>query len=353
MEILWIGKTGDANVWYHTYPFAVQKKIKKIHIVRYKKPQKNIPNSLHYNFTEGNFILSFFKILFISIRILKNHKINHIVTFNPMPWGLVAWIIAKLSKTPISIGFIGSDFYSYIASNSIIGWLLLYVCKNSDIVTVTGNNMKNKLIEHNLPDNRIIIFPHCVDDKWFTDKTINKYKYDLISVCKFEKRKRLEDIIMAVNNLKENNKIELKLCLLGDGETMDYIKKLVTDLKLEDLVHLPGYSNNVYEFLKSSKVYVQASENEGLSLALIEAMSLGLVPVTTEAGSEKDIIEDNFNGLFFNIGDIEGLVTLLIKISDEKEFKRIKKNVNKTKMRFSIKNAIDVANKISLKINDV
>ena len=74
MEVLWIGKTGEANVWYHIYPFAKVKNINKVHIVRYKKPIRDIPNSVSYEFNGKPTIFGLVRTFLKSLYVIKNNK---------------------------------------------------------------------------------------------------------------------------------------------------------------------------------------------------------------------------------------------------------------------------------------
>ena len=72
-------------------------------------------------------------------------------------------------------------------------------------------------------------------------------------------------------------------------------------------------------------------------------MSVGLVPVTTLAGSEDDHIVDNQNGLYFEIGNYRQLAKKIeMLIDDKNEFLRIRDNVLKYRSHFSMDNAITV-----------
>jgi glycosyltransferase involved in cell wall biosynthesis len=351
MEVLWIGKTGEANVWYHIYPFAKVKNINKVHIVRYKKPIRDIPNSVSYEFNGKPTIFGLVRTFLKSLYVIKNNKIDYIITFNPMPWGIVAWLVSKYKNIPISLGYIGEDFYQHVQTPGIISKLLLSITKRSNIVTVTGNNMSNALIKMGVRNENIIIYPHCVDDKWFIRDTGSSIKYDLISVCKLEPRKRIQDILYALQDLKIKYSIILRFCLVGDGDEFITLKSLAQSLGILNQVDFIGFQNDVLQYLKQSKIYVQTSENEGLSLGLIEAMAHGLLPITTIAGSEEDIILDCETGYFIEIGNVTSLVDKLLLTQNELNYNRIVKNINQIRKKFSIENAIEVCEVISQKLS--
>ncbi|NJM15420.1 MAG: glycosyltransferase [Bacteroidales bacterium] len=119
----------------------------------------------------------------------------------------------------------------------------------------------------------------------------------MVTVCELIERKRVEDIIEAVCILKQKG-YDLKTCIVGDGPLFNSLKQLAMERGLNGNVTFTGYTKDVLSYLRKSKIYVQSSRQEGLSISLIEAMAVGLVPVSTKAGSEEDIITHGQNGFW-------------------------------------------------------
>lgn len=61
-------------------------------------------------------------------------------------------------------------------------------------------------------------------------------------------------------------------------------------------IHILGEKNNVGDYLAVSDYFVLSSKMEGLPISLLEAMSMGLIPVSTPAGGVCDVIRDKDNG---------------------------------------------------------
>ena len=186
----------------------------------------------------------------------------------------------------------------------------------------------------------VFIFPHCLPDEWFESSVdLNVDKCDLISISELKKNKRTIDIIKAVHHLKEEG-IDLKLKILGVGPERKSLKKEISKLKLNSNVKLLGYQNDVLSHLNRAKFFIQASIKEGLSLSLVEALGAGVVPIITEAGSEKDIIEDKKDCLFFEKRNYKDLSKKIKYAINRDNYKFLKINVLETRKKLSIKNAI-------------
>ena len=228
-----------------------------------------------------------------------------------------------MTRKKIIIGFVGTDF-NYHLKQSLLKKLYFFILKRSDAVSVTGSNMKEWIIKNiAIDEKKIIILPHLIDKSYLHT---GNFDYDLIHVSKLTKNKNVECIIKAVALVKKS-KNNIKLCILGDGEQRQYLSNLIDQNNLSSNIYLKGYKENVFDYLSESKIYIQASNNEGFSLALLEAIACGVIPVITNAGSEKDYIEDNINGLYFNYDDHIELSKKILFVLDDNNYNRFKENI--------------------------
>ncbi len=340
LNVLWIGKTGQANAWYHIYPFVKSKYIYEINIVRYKYPQRIIEDKkaiFHVFKSNGKFseVVNFF---LTGYRVLRSKKIDYIVSFNLVPWATYAWILAKLFRKPIIIGLIGSDFHRYLLRQKS-RYFFQFLLKRTNIITTTGNKMMQYFETKNYGNN-VYIYPHCLPNEWYNAESEDTdEKCDLISTSELKSNKRTVDIINAVFLLKRKG-LSLYLKILGIGPEMENLLSEVEKLGLERNVKFLGYKTNVLTHLKSAKIFVQASIREGLSLSLIEALGAGVVPIITEAGSEKDIVTHDFDCLFIKKNNPEDLANKIKYALKEENYTRLKHNVLNTRENFRIEKAI-------------
>lgn len=111
----------------------------------------------------------------------------------------------------------------------------------------------------------------------------------------------LPDIIEAC--LKRNLNVEFSIA--GEGECQELLLNYVKDRHLEDRVHILGWipPTEMAEFWGKQDVYLNISDFEGMSLAMLEAMAYGAVPVTTDVSGVSDLINDGENGFVIPIWD--------------------------------------------------
>ena len=118
--------------------------------------------------------------------------------------------------------------------------------------------------------------------------------------------------------------------------------ELVNDLGLVDNVIFTGYVDDIRPFLKNSKYYIQTSSSEGLSLALLESFALGNIPILTNAGDEKDIIEDKKTGFFVDIANPAQIADAIEFLESSPELaQNVRRNIHEALLKIDIKSSQD------------
>ena len=104
------------------------------------------------------------------------------------------------------------------------------------------------------------------------------------------------------------------IVIMGQGPQLEEYSELAATLGIADRIIFTGYIANPFPYLKKSDVFTLTSIIEGLSIALLEAMYLGIAPISTYAGGVEEIITDGKNGFLLHYGDEEKLAALLAKL---------------------------------------
>lgn len=93
------------------------------------------------------------------------------------------------------------------------------------------------------------------------------------------------------------------------------LRELVRQHRLEPTVHFRGLSLAVEEVLRGADWFVLPSTNEPCSVALIEALALGLPALVSASGGNVDIVRDGQTGLLFQPENVAGLAACLGRIA--------------------------------------
>ena len=123
------------------------------------------------------------------------------------------------------------------------------------------------------------------------------------------KRKGVIDFLTAANQLIKSGVSDFKIFIAGTGEEEEKLAEYTIKNGLTDIVQFLGWINNEQktELLKQSDILVLPSYNEGLPIAILEALSYGLPVISTNVGSISEAVIDGTNGFLYTPGDVDKL----------------------------------------------
>jgi glycosyltransferase involved in cell wall biosynthesis len=130
---------------------------------------------------------------------------------------------------------------------------------------------------------------------------------------RLHKMKGLDDLVRAWPRVLERLP-EARLWLVGDGPHRAELSALVDDLGLWGFVYVTGPFDDVDEFLQAADLFVLPSLEEGMSLALLEAMALGLAVVASAIPANEAVVQDAVHGRLVPTGDSARLADVMIEL---------------------------------------
>jgi glycosyltransferase involved in cell wall biosynthesis len=108
---------------------------------------------------------------------------------------------------------------------------------------------------------------------------------------------------------------QAELQIAGDGPLRGRLESFAQELNLGDRVKFLGALPDTPQFLSQLDIFVLSSLNEGLPLALLEAMAAGLPVVSTRAGGVEEAAVDGQNAYLSAPGDSNGLAEAMIRMA--------------------------------------
>lgn len=116
-------------------------------------------------------------------------------------------------------------------------------------------------------------------------------------VARLEKHKDQPTLIAAARILKKRG-IKFQIQLIGEGSRRNEYKELINRYRVNDCVRLLGMRRDVPELLGKMHLFVfSAKPDEGLGVALVEAMSAGIPIVATQVGACCEVLDNGELGL--------------------------------------------------------
>lgn len=104
------------------------------------------------------------------------------------------------------------------------------------------------------------------------------------------------------------------LWLVGDGPERDEIRRMVTRSGLEASVFLLGSRADVPHLLRGSDLLVHPSRQEGFCNALLEGMAAAVPVVATDAGGNREAVEDGVTGVLVPVDDPHLLAAAVVRL---------------------------------------
>lgn len=138
----------------------------------------------------------------------------------------------------------------------------------------------------------------------------------LLSVGELIKRKNHEVVIRALSDIDDKR---IHYVIAGDGELFGYLNKMVTSLRLENNVHFLGYRRDVGNLCSSADIFIMPSLQEGLSVALMEAMSCGMPIIASLIRGNVDLIDDGKGGFLVSAKSVDGFVKAIKRLVTDKD----------------------------------
>ena len=137
----------------------------------------------------------------------------------------------------------------------------------------------------------------------------------LIVVGRLEPLKRVDTVIKALSQLSPGT--DCSLIVVGDGPDRQELEELARETGVEENVLFTGWLENPLPLIRRADVCILASEYEGFSNTVLEAMMLGTPVITSLCSSDAHRMDADRVALSFAPGSSEGLATAIRRLTTE------------------------------------
>jgi glycosyltransferase involved in cell wall biosynthesis len=202
----------------------------------------------------------------------------------------------------------------------------------ADVVTVVSKESKKEIQNTygKIKRKLIKVIPNGVSDlKINQDHSHHNFELEkkiqdkkvLMYIGVFRIRKRVFNLLFA---LKKALKIYKNLILIFVGGGRGYertLQNLARELNLDKNVFFVGTVPNedVPYYLSRADIFCMPSSYEGLPVAILEAMSMGKVVLTSNVSGMIDVIEDSVTGKLIRVDDIDGITDAITELVEDED----------------------------------
>ncbi len=229
--------------------------------------------------------------------------------------------VCHLLRCKVIFHLHGSEFAkTYEKAGFIYRNLVRYILNRSGYVFVLSGSWKTyvETISVNTEIHVINNFPSPVFETIYnTREYTNKPTTELLFMGFIGQRKGIYDLVEAVALLKARGVDGFHISIGGNGE-IDKLKALISERGLSQYINVIGWvtGEQKYQLLKESDILLLPSHNEGLPIAILEALSAGLAVLSTRVGGIPDAIDDERYGLLVEPGQPQALANAISRYLD-------------------------------------
>ena len=175
------------------------------------------------------------------------------------------------------------------------------IARNTTAWVANSREIAADLSGWGIPRERIHAIPNGIDIPEDRPRQTGNGVVHFLSMGRLDAEKAVDQTIRAFAALSTDT--PARLTILGDGPCREELEALSRRLGQEERIVFTGPVADVTPYLREADVYLSTSLSEGMSNALLEAMSHAVMPVVSRVSGVGDVVEEGVTGLVFPPGD--------------------------------------------------
>lgn len=188
-----------------------------------------------------------------------------------------------------------------------------YAFKKAHLIHAWGPAMTISMKAIGVNMDKVLVMPKGIDLSLFTASTKTNTKIEAIVTRSLLPEYRHDCILKAFAILDKKN-IDFNLTIVGDGTRLRHLKKLTTELGIQNKVIFTGQIANTSlpQLLQQANFYISMPSTEGVSASLFEAMACNCYPIVSDIPGNQSWIQHRDNGQLIPIDNHKKLAEEII-----------------------------------------
>ncbi|MCW0342916.1 D-inositol-3-phosphate glycosyltransferase [Pantoea ananatis] len=197
--------------------------------------------------------------------------------------------------------------------------------QQSELMLPISHLWQNKLIEMGCPPEKIHVTRMGIEPEKFNFQPRDAFHTPLriVSVARLTEKKGLDVAVKASAILKQRGG-RFQYTIIGNGDQDRMMRDFIAREEMDDCVTMPGFKpqEEIRQALNQADIFLLPSKTaadgdmEGIPVALMEAMAVGLPVVSTFHSGIPELIENDVSGWLVKEDDAEALADTLLKLSE-------------------------------------
>lgn len=266
------------------------------------------------------------------------HEISpDLVHAGPIPLG--GYLTALAGFHPALLMSWGSDVLALPNESASAKEIVQFSLQHCDMAIADCEAVRQRMIElGSLPVDQIVTLP------WGVDLTVFRPKRSLLGIREklgwldfkvIISTRSLDPLHSPLVLLKAMKQVcgvrtDVRVVILGDGSLRSDVECFVQENDLCGRVHLASQVSEslLVDYFAEADLYVSATECDGSSVSLLQAMACGLAPVVADGYGNSEWVKEGENGWLYPAGDDQALAKALVRALADDDARRIAGEAN-------------------------
>lgn len=279
------------------------------------------------------------------LRHLRSWRPDVIHTHFAVPSGPVAWLLSRLSGIPYVLTAHLGDIPGGVPQKTSAWFRWVYpltppIWRDASQVVAVSEYSRRLALEHYEVDIKVI--PNGIDLNLLDPGTIQVHEPPNITFAgRFMHQKNLITLVRVMAQLKD---LDWRFIMLGDGPLRMDIEHEIAKADLQERFMLTGWvsTDEVTASFKDSDILFMPSLIEGLPIAGVQALAMGLAIVGSRVGGLIDLVLQGKNGYQYAPDNVEAMQTGLRElISKPETLLKFRKRSREHAKRFGIDRVVE------------
>lgn len=203
------------------------------------------------------------------------------------------------------------------------------------------------LAENEIQKQKIVKIYNPLDTEEIVSKAeqnVINYEFDqkvptFISVGTVFPQKGFDRLLRVHKKLLDEG-FKHKILIVGDGYDFENIKKLKTELNVDETATMLGFTDNPYPYFNKADFFILSSRYEGFPTVLFEAITLKKKIIATEVSGVREMLNNGELGLIVENSE-EGIYSGMKKaLLDSQDFEKYTDKLTDYEMPFKLENSV-------------
>ena len=233
----------------------------------------------------------------------------------------LAILSEKLNPTVKTIGWQHNSYSAYTNRKGFMFW------NKEELLKKYIPNLHNLVVLNAYDEEAYItnlgIKPLCINNALTlkSDIKADASKKQFFMAGRFTKQKGIFLLIEAFRLFCQHNQ-EWTLVIAGTGKLRKKIIEKIWEYKIQDRVHLVGFTKNMQKYYLDSSIYLMTSRYEGWGLVVTEAFEMGLPVIAFDITPMDLIIDTGENGVIVPKYNVKKYAAAMLKLANDDSMRK-------------------------------